>query len=242
MDWTYTGYGPLRAGGLGALDPMDELATQALAFAEAGRPVNGDPVRREHFWRHYVEPETHWPMYDFFLARDDLPRFFELYFNSMSAAVHRDFRVGCEARDGVVSCAPGDAERWSMTRAIFVREGGGYDGSAQTLYLLQALPRCWLKPGCRTSVRDMGTSFGGCLSLDVAVSPDGGTLRVSVRWSGFAVKPALILARLRCAEGTQLQAVEVNGVPVQASGGHFISLSSALSGKFEIVARFGVLP
>jgi hypothetical protein len=37
-DWTYTGYGPLRAGAWGAWDPNDELVDQALAFLESGMP------------------------------------------------------------------------------------------------------------------------------------------------------------------------------------------------------------
>src|SRR5262249_10164105 len=37
-DWTYTGYGPLRAGACGALDPFDPLVDASLAFLEAGLP------------------------------------------------------------------------------------------------------------------------------------------------------------------------------------------------------------
>ena len=69
-------------------------------------------------------------MYDVFLNRDDLPRFFELLFNNLAAAVHHDFRVGCEARDGVVSVSPGIAEHWRMIRDMFIHEVGGYDDGA----------------------------------------------------------------------------------------------------------------
>ena len=90
----------------------------------------------ECFWQHYVEPETHWPMYDVFLNRDDLPRFFELLFNNLVAAVHADFRVGCEGREGVVSVSPADAEHWRMVRDMFVRE----DAAATTALRTRALP------------------------------------------------------------------------------------------------------
>ena len=106
-DWTITGYGPLRAGAWGAFDPRDELVSQALAFLEAGRP-QGQGGAREHLWSHYVETETMWPVGGpLFLARDDLPRFFEWLFNNLAAVLHHEWRVGVEHRDGVPSCATG---------------------------------------------------------------------------------------------------------------------------------------
>ncbi len=39
LDWTYTGYGPLRLGAWGVLDPGDELVGQSLDFIEAGLPM-----------------------------------------------------------------------------------------------------------------------------------------------------------------------------------------------------------
>ena len=70
-----------------------------------------------------------------FLARDDLPRFFEWLFHNFAFAVHQDFRVGVESLDGVPSCAPGDSERWLAIRNMFVSEFGGYDGLRQSLWL-----------------------------------------------------------------------------------------------------------
>jgi len=79
-DWTYAGYGPLRAGAWGALDPHDKLVDQSLSFLEAGLPKGqayyfdirrnkyGQPTADENFrdvsnpdtlrhylWRHYVD-------------------------------------------------------------------------------------------------------------------------------------------------------------------------------------------
>lgn len=92
VDWTYTGYGPLRAGAWGALEPDDPLVNQTLELLEAGFPrgegayfgahakalqeakglrptadVNwadvSDPAAPAHqLWRHYVEYETMWPV------------------------------------------------------------------------------------------------------------------------------------------------------------------------------------
>ena len=92
VDWTYTGYGPLRAGAWGVLAPDDPLVNQTLELLEAGFPrgegayfgahatalkeakglrptadVNwadvSDPAAPAHqLWRHYVEYETMWPV------------------------------------------------------------------------------------------------------------------------------------------------------------------------------------
>ena len=147
-------------------DPHDPLIDQTIAFMEAGRPtaIKGE---RQYLWPHFVDSETTWPLTEVFLNRDDLPRFFELVFNNLAAAIHEDFRVGCEAREGVVAVSPADAEHWRMVRDMFVREEGGYDGSEQGLFLLQAIPRSWLRPGERLSVTDMGTFFGGKINLAV---------------------------------------------------------------------------
>ncbi|MCC6445407.1 MAG: hypothetical protein IT210_18345 [Armatimonadetes bacterium] len=235
VDWTYTGYGPLRAGGLGALDPDDGLVSQALAFAETGRPSEGG---REFLWRHYVEQETHWPMYDLFLARDDLPRFFELFFHTMAAAVHPDFRVGCEARDGVVACAPGDSERWQMSRQLFVRERGGYDGSEQELWLLQAIPRSWLRPGSRLGVRDTGTYFGGRISLSLKADEAGKSISAEVRLKKLSVCPKAVLIRLRSGDGRPLRSAEVNGSSGGTLPGDLIRLPAVRNGVFKIIGRY----
>ena len=50
---------------------------------------------RHWLWRHYVEWETMWPIGgQLFLARDDLPRFFEWLFNNLAIVLHHDWRVG----------------------------------------------------------------------------------------------------------------------------------------------------
>jgi hypothetical protein len=237
-DWTISSYGPLRAGGLGALDPHDELVDQALAFLEAGRPIGDDVKEREHFWRHYVDRETHWPMYDVFLRRDDLPRFFEWLFNNLAAALHRDWRVGVETRDGVPSCAPGDGERWQAIRKMFINELGGYDGSQQSLFLLQAIPRSWLKPNDRLSVKDMGTWLGGTISLDVEGAEDGDSVVVNVELSNLAVKPSQIRMRLRSGDGRPLASAEIGGVETEVLEADTIRLPLKTDGRYRIVGRF----
>jgi hypothetical protein len=237
IDWTYVAYGPLRAGALGALEPGDELVNQTLAFIEAGCPAAEPGGQRQCFAPHWVDVETHWPMYDVFLERDDLPRFFELCFNNLAATIHHDWRVGCEARDGVVSTAPGEAERWRMIRAMFVRECGGCGGTQQELFLLQALPRSWLRPGARLSVANMGTWFGGKLDLGVQVAADGDTVRVDAVLK-LAESPANIRMRLRSGDGRPLVAATINGEAVPVQAGDVIMLPLRTTAHYRIVGEF----
>lgn len=261
LDWTYTGYGPLRAGAWGALDPHDELVDQALAFLEAGMPRGEGPyfgahqqfpdtadlnwadisdpqAERHYLWRHYVEYETMWPVGGaLFLARDDLPRFFEWLFHNLTAALHHDWRVGMESLDGVPSCDPGDGERWQTIRRMFVNELGGYDGSEQSLWLLQAIPRCWLRPGNRLAVRDMGTFFGGKVDLELEVARDGNSVVVMVRLS-LQVMPQEIRLRLRSGDGRPLASATINGKPVAAVAGDTFPLPLRPQARYRIVGRF----
>lgn len=259
IDWTYTILGPLRAGAWGVFEPDDELVDQSLAFLEAGMPksegayVNirpytadenwtdiSDPSAGRHYlWRHYVEYETMWPTCShLFLARDDLPRFFEWFFNTMAVTIHHDWLVGVEALDGTPSNAPGDAERWRAVRNMFVNERGGYDGSEQELFLLQAIPRSWLRPGGRMSVSDMGTCFGGSVDLDVRVGDDGNSVTVRATLDGLAVEPARIRMRLRSGDGRPLVSAEVSGRPVRVLEGDIVELPRVRDGKYTVVGAF----
>ncbi|MBI4586245.1 MAG: hypothetical protein HY717_19720 [Planctomycetes bacterium] len=269
LDWTYTGYGPLRAGAWGALDPKDPLVDQALAFLEAGMPKGqgayfsahqaalaeaggrrpaadanwadiSDPQAQRHWlWRHYVEYETMWPIGGpLFLARDDLPRFFEWLFHNLAAAIHRDWRVGVESLDGVPSCAPGDGERWQCLRKMFVHEYGGWDGSKQLLGLLQALPRSWLKPGDRLAVRDLPTTFGGRVTLEVNIAPGGNAVRILAEWRDFKTLPRAIRMRLRSGDGRSLRSAKVNGEDANVLEGDLIELPVTESDQHRIVGRF----
>jgi hypothetical protein len=261
-DWTYTGYSPIRAGAWGALEPDDEMVSQSLAFLEAGMPKGegpyfsahqnsdtadanwadiSDPNAERHWlWRRYVEYETMWPIgCHLFLARDDLPRFFEWLTHNFAIVVHRDWRVGVESLDGVPSCAPGDGERWQAVRHMFVNERGGYDGSEQSLWLLQALPREWLRPGNRLAVQDMGTWFGGKVDLDVKVADDGNSVAVMAKLRKLRVLPAEIRLRLRSGDGRPLAKAQVNGVPVEVLPGDTIRLPLRTDGTYRIIGRFG---
>ena len=259
IDWTYTGYGPLRAGAWGAFDPHDELVDQALAFLEAGMPrgvghyvpcrsqetadrnwldISDRQAPRHYLWRHYVEYETMWPIgCHLFLARDDLPRYFEWLFHNLAAVLHHDWRVGVESLDGVPSCAPGDGDRWQALRRMFVNERGGLGGAQQELFLLQAIPRSWIKPGDRLAAERMRSYFGGQLNLEMQVARDGHSVEVSAEWQ-LAIPPQQIRMRLRSGDGRPLHAAEINGAATPVLAGDTIRLPDAPAGKYRIVGRF----
>jgi hypothetical protein len=131
IDWTYSGYSPLRAGAFGTLNPHDPLVDQALAFMEAGipggsLPAMGPPAspiigegnfadvvdtsaERHWLWRHYVEWETMWPIGgQLFLARDDLPRFFEWHHSMACRRAHPVMRNGGRSSAGCSSTKRAD--------------------------------------------------------------------------------------------------------------------------------------
>lgn len=240
--------------------PHDPLVDQALAFMEAGipggsLPLMGPPAspiigeasfadvvdpraERHYLWRHYVEWETMWPIGgQLFLARDDLPRFFEWLFHNLAIVIHHDWRVGVESLDGVPSCAPGDGERWQLIRRMFVNETGGWDGGPQDLFLLQAIPRCWLRPNDRLCVRDMGTYFGGKVQLDVHVAADANSIQVDAELA-LDVQPAETRMRLRSGDGRPLISATINGQAVAVQPHDIITLPSECRGKYSIVGRF----
>ncbi|MBN2021724.1 MAG: hypothetical protein JW809_02935 [Pirellulales bacterium] len=260
-DWTYTSFSAIRAGAWGAFDPRDELVDQALAFVEAGMSRGegfyfsraaksdnadrnladvADPAAPRHYmWRHYVEYETMWPVgAPLFLARDDLPRFFEWFAHNFAFAIHQDFRVGAESIDGVPACAPGDTERWLAARNMFVREDGGHDGSAQSLWLLQAIPREWLKPGNRASAKRILTYFGGEVDIALRVADDGRSVTVDAALGPMAVRPKEIRMRLRSGDGSPLVSATLDGAPVPVQPGDTIILPPNTQGTIKVVGRF----
>lgn len=127
--------------------------------------------------------------------------------------------------------------RWQAMRAMFVNERGGYDGSPQSLWLLQALPRCWLKPGSSLSVDRMGSHFGGQTNLAVLVAADGNSVEVAAQLS-LAVAPKEIRIRLRSGNGRPLASAAVNGVSTPVLEGDTISLPVQIKGEFHIVGTF----
>ena len=111
---------------------------------------------------------------------------------------------------------------------MFVNEWGGHDGTNQSLWLLQAIPRSWLKVGDRLAVKEMGTHFGGRVDLDIAVK-DTDSVVVSTKLD-LVVAPAAIRMRLRSGDGRPLVKATVNGHETAVLAGDTIQLPTRTKG------------
>ena len=104
---------------------------------------------------------------------------------------------------------------------------------------LRARPaRCWLRPGDRLAVRDMGTWFGGRINLEVEMAPDGGSVSVNLRWRDFAALPTRVLMRLRSGDGRPLRSATVNGAAARTLPGDLIQLPAKTRAQLRIVGKF----
>ena len=123
-------------------------------------------------------------------------------------------------------------------RGMFINERGGYDGSPQDLFLLQAIPREWLRPGYRIVVRDMGSWFGGRIDLLLEIAPSGNSVAADIRLKDLAVAPREIRVRLRSGDNRPLVSAETNGVSAKVSDGDVIRLPPVATGDFKIQGKF----
>jgi hypothetical protein len=123
---------------------------------------------------------------------------------------------------------------------MLLGERGGYDGSQQSLWLFQAVPRSWLKPASRITASDMASHFGGRVDLDLAVANDANSVSANAELR-LAVSPKGICIRLRSPDGRPLSRAEINGRPAKLIANDVIQLPSDRSGKYHLVGHFGTL-
>ncbi len=121
---------------------------------------------------------------------------------------------------------------------MFVREDGGYDGSAQALWLLQAIPREWLKPGDRLSASRIRTCFGGQVDVSLGVADDGGSVTIEAVLGKTAIRPKEIRMRLRSGDGSPLISATLQGAAVPVQRGDTIPLPADAEGPIKVVGRF----
>ena len=122
-------------------------------------------------------------------------------------------------------------------RNMFVNERDGYDGSQQSLWLLQAIPRSWLRPGNSLAVGRMGTHFGGQVDLAAQVAQDGRSLEVAAKLD-LAGEPAEIRMRLRSGDGRPLVSATINGASVPILERDTIRLPARIKGESRVVGYF----
>jgi hypothetical protein len=122
---------------------------------------------------------------------------------------------------------------------MFIHETGGYDGSEQSLFLLQAIPRELLKPGSRLAVSKMGTWFGGTVDLSLSVGKDGRRIEATLRLHNQCASPTGMRLRLRSSDGSAISTVTVNGKPAHVELDGLVTLEQKRNGAYTIVAEVG---
>ena len=263
IDWTYTSYGPLRAGAWGAIDPNDELMDQTLAFIEAGDARGRDERRHKHADRQGRRStwRTGGSVFrgdggatsggttsstnscgrsaaDLFLQRDDLTRFFEWFFNAYAAHIDKDLPISAESLNG----APG----------VHAGRGGAVDGApedvrerARRLRRLAAVALAL--PGDAAVLADgraearrvggWGRTFGGTVDLR-SKWRRAATRAPATAKLALATLPTEIRMRLRSPDGKPLKTATVNGKAVEVLPDDTIRLPLRKAGKYSITGSW----
>ncbi len=169
-----------------------------------------------------------------YLYRDDVPHALRGLFNGMAVSYFPDVRLNTEHAlpemgdwrgDHFKSSDESNAAGW--LRYLFVREEGS------ELWLGQAVPRDWLKPGQRCGLERAATHFGS-VSIEFASQPDSIVARLN---GPTRNPPERIRLRFRAPEGRQPTEVLVNGNRWKKGAGDWVELPGNI-GPAMIVARY----
>jgi hypothetical protein len=107
------------------------------------------------------------------------------------------------------------------------------DGRAETLRLLFATPRHWLRDGARIEVKHAPTEFG---DISLVARSDLASGRVTAAIDLPARRaPARVLLRLRLPEGFRITQAQADGRPARLSDRETLDLSGA-AGRVEVEA------
>lgn len=174
-----------------------------------------------------------------YLNRDDIKGFLRAYFNSFVSGFFPEVRMLNEHALSELGQYQGDhfktsdeAQSCHWLRLMFIREEG------DTLYLGQAIPRDWLKPGKAPAIEHAPTEFGE-MSLRFASDAKGG--RIAARLTPPERNPpAKILLRFRHPAGARITRVTLNGRPHADfdAAEEWVVLPGNLQGPQQIVAYY----
>jgi pimeloyl-ACP methyl ester carboxylesterase len=123
-------------------------------------------------------------------------------------------------------------------RSLLVHESRDAAGAPTGLELAFATPRPWLQAGRRIAVRRAPTSFG---PVSYSLVARGDTIRATVEPPARPT-PKTLKLRVRLPRGQRVEAVTVNGAPLELPEGErpgeTIDLSG-LAGRLDVIVRYG---
>jgi pimeloyl-ACP methyl ester carboxylesterase len=123
-------------------------------------------------------------------------------------------------------------------RSLLVHESRDDEGAPTGLELAFATPRPWLRAGHQITVRRAPTSFGP-VSYSLVARSD--TIAATVEPPARPA-PKTLKLRVRLPRGQRIEAVTVNGQPLELPEGEQLGETidlSGLSGRLEVVVRYG---
>ncbi len=151
-----------------------------------------------------------------YLLRDEVKHFLRSFFNAFAACWRADIRSMTEHPLPTLCDWAGDHFKSSdesmvllNLRAMFIREEG------EDLYLAQAIPKGWLKPGGSIYIRNAATHFGP-MTLEIQVARDAQSIAAKVE-PPTRSSPRRILLRLRHPMGWELEEALLDGERLEES-------------------------
>ena len=123
-------------------------------------------------------------------------------------------------------------------RSLLVHESRDAEGAPTGLELAFATPRPWLRVGRRIAVRRAPTSFG---PVTYSLEARSDSIRAVVEPPARSA-PKTLKLRVRLPRGQRVEAVTVNGKPLELSEGERLGETldlSGLNGRLDVIVRYG---
>ena len=174
-----------------------------------------------------------------YIQRDQPEHFLRAYFNGLASAFYPEIRMCNEHSLPELGYPRGDhfktsdeAQSTYWLRLMFIHEAG------EDLYLGQAIPRDWMKPGHSASIERAATHFGP-MSLKYAAAKDGKRITATLT-PPTRNAPKRIFLRFRHPASEKIKSVTVNGQPCTTldAAKDRVVLPGTLTGKQDVVAAY----
>ncbi len=176
-----------------------------------------------------VEP-FYSPRSTYFLENDEIENYLGIFYHQLASGVSHKNMAPCENRYGVWNMPWADGEFHRMLLRMLV------DEQADTLVLLKAVPRRWLRDGEEIRIERQPTPFGK-IGLVVRSHLDEGYINLDLHPPTEAV-PGGISIRMRHPEGRSITSVELNGMKWKQFSNEYLYLGNLPEGSNRVKVIF----